>query len=398
MMKKFFSIKPILRRYSTCGYFKGICLIELTLGCLLMFLIAPCASETSEPIKVAVIMSQTGIAIDSNKPGIEGAQLAIDEINSHRGVMGRPMEMILIDNQSSPLRSKIAAQEAVNRNVTAVIGAIWSSHSMVMASVLQEAKIPMITPASTKPEVTRIGDYIFRACFIDSFQGKVMARFAYSDLGGRTSIVMGNLNEEYSMTLTEYFETFFTHIGGKVLYHGNYKGKAVDFKDILIEAKKFNPDVFFIPGYARDSGLLVKQAVKMGVKTTFLGCDGWDGPIYKYAGNALNGSYFSNHWHPKVQFTKSLHFLKVYREKYGMKEVTVTAPLTYDAVMLLADAIGRANSLEREKIRNAIAETKNFQGSTGTITLDQNGDPKNKEASIIKCEKGKFVFLKSVRP
>ncbi len=381
-----------------CRYSREIFLIELTLGCLLMFLIAPCASEASEPIKVAVILSQTGIAIDQNKPAIEGARLAVDEINSHGGVIGRPMEMILIDNQSSPLRSKIAAQEAVNRNVTAVIGAIWSSHSIAMASILQEAKIPMITPASTEPEVTRIGDYIFRVCFIDSFQGKVMARFAYSDIGGRTSIVMGNLNEEYSMTLAEYFETFFKNIGGKVLYHGNYKGKAVDFKNILIEAKKFNPDVFFIPGYSRDSGLLVKQAVKMGIKTTFLGCDGWDGPIYKYAGNVLNGSYFSNHWHPKVQFTKSRHFLKIYREKYGIKEVRVTAPLAYDAVMLLADAIDRAGCLERDKIRNAIAETKNFQGSTGTIAFDQNGDPTNKEVSLIKCEKGKFVFLKSVKP
>jgi len=199
--------------------------------------------------------------------------------------------------------------------------------------------------------------------------------------------------------LTKYFEKFFKHLGGKVLYRGNYKGNAVDFKNILIEAKKFNPDVCFIPGYARDSGLLVKQAVKMGIKTTFLGCDGWDGPTYKYAGNALNGSYFSTHWHPKVQFAKSRHFLKIYREEYGMKEINITTvPLTYDAVMLLADAIGRAGCLEREKIRNAIAKTENFQGSTGSITLDQNGDPKNKEASIIKCEGGKFVFLKSVKP
>ena len=381
-----------------CIYFKGIYMIGLTLGCLLMFLIAPCASEALKPIKVAVIMSQTGIAIDENKPAIEGARLAFDEINSHGEIIGRHMEMILIDNQSSPLRSKIAAQEAVNRNVTAVIGAIWSSHSLAMASVLQEAKIPTITPASTKPEVTRIGDYIFRVCFIDSFQGKVMAKFAYSDIGARTSIVMGNLNEEYSLTLMEYFENFFKHLGGKVLYCGNYKGKAVDFKNILRKAKKFNPDVFFIPGYSRDSGLLVRQAVKMGVKTTFLGCDGWDGPTYKYAGSALNGSYFSTHWHPKVRFAKSQHLQKMYRKKYGMKQIHVTVPLTYDAVMLLADAIGRAGCLEKEKIRNAIAETKNFQGSTGTITFDQNGDPKNKEVSIIKCEKGKFVFLKSVRP
>ena len=380
-------------------FFNGTRLINLTLGCLLIFLATPFSSPASEPIKVAFILSQTGIAVDDNKPAIEGARLAVDEINRNGGVLGRPVKMILMDNQSSPLRSKLAAQEAVSRNVTAVIGAIWSSHSIAMARVLQSAKIPMITPASTKPEVTRIGDYIFRACFIDSFQGKVMAKFVYSDLDHRTAIVMGNLNEEYSLTLAEYFEKFFKDMGGRVLYRGNYKGNAVDFKDILTEAKRFNPDVFFIPGYSRDSGLLIRQAVKMGIRTTFLGSDGWDGLIYKYAGSTLNGSYFSTHWHPRVLFAKSRHFLKRYRKEYGMKEINMTTvPLTYDAVMLLADAIGRAGSLKRDKIRNAIAETKNFQGSTGSITLDQNGDPINKEASIIKCENGKFVFLKTVKP
>ena len=268
-----------------------------------------------------------------------------------------------------------------------------------MASILQKAKIPMITPASTKPDVTRIGDYVFRVCFVDSFQGKVMAKFAYSNLSGRTSVIMGNLNEEYSLKLAEYFEKSFMHMGGKVLYRGNYKGNSVDFKNILIEAKNFKPDVLFIPGYSRDSGLLIKQAVKMGIKTTFLGCDGWDGPTYKYAGSALNGSYFSNHWHPKVESLESQNLQSMYLKKYGKKEISVPTPLnTYDAVMLLADAIGRAGSLKRDKIRNALAQTKNFKGSTGTITFDRNGDPKNKEASIIKCEKGRFVFLKTVRP
>ncbi|MBT8357409.1 MAG: ABC transporter substrate-binding protein [Desulfobacterales bacterium] len=379
-------------------YFNRICLINLTLLCLLIFLIAPFSSRASEPIKVAFIFSQTGIAINENIPGIEGARLAVDEINGHGGVLGRPIEMILLDNQSSPLRSKIAAQEAVKRNVTAVIGAMWSSHSLAIASILQEAKIPMITPASTKPEVTRTGDYIFRACFIDSFQGEVMAKFAYSDLGGRTSIVMGNLNEEYSLALAEYFEKSFKHMGGKVLYRGNYKGKAVDFKNILMEAKKFPSDVFFIPGYSRDSGLLINQAVKMGIKTTFLGGDGWDGPIYRYAGSSLNGSFFSNHWHPNVASLKSQHLQKMYRKKYGKKQIRVFVPLAYDSVMLLVDAIGRAGSLKKDKIRNALAQTKNYQGATGTINFDRNGDPKNKEASIIKCEKGKFVFLKTVRP
>lgn len=355
-------------------------------------------AEASAEIKIAAILSQTGIAIDHNKPAIEAARLAVDEINAKGGLLGHFLELILIDNQSTPIGSKLAAQKAVKLNVTAVIGAIWSSHSLAIAAVLQKAKIPMITPGSTKPEVTLTGEYIFRACFIDSFQGRVMAQFAYTDLGARTAVVLKNINEEYSLTLAKYFVKFFTESGGKVIYQGNYKGSAVDFTNILIEVKKLRPDVVFIPGYSRDSGLLVKQAEKSGIKTVFLGGDAWDGPIYEYGGSALEGSYYSAHWHPKVPFAKSRYLQKIYRKRYGEKDIIAPIPLTYDAVMLFADAVRRAGSVERSKIRDALAMTKNFKGATGTITFDSNGDPVNKEASIIKFENGSEVFVKSVRP
>jgi branched-chain amino acid transport system substrate-binding protein len=355
-------------------------------------------ANAAGPIEIVAVLSKTGIAVDDNLPAIEAARLAVEELNSRGGVLGHPLHLTVLDNQSTPLRSKLAAQRAVEMKATAVIGAIWSSHSLQMAKILQAAEIPMITPASTKPEVTRAGDFIFRVCFVDSFQGGVMARFAFEEIGGRTAVVMTNVNEEYSMTLSEYFVKYFSQMGGRALYQGHYKGTAVDFTKPLTEAKASRPDVVFIPGYSRDSGLLIKQACKMGIDSTFLGCDAWNGPIYEYAGESLEGSYYSSHWHPQVPFEESRHLQKIYRNKYGDKAMTVTVPLTYDAVMLFADAAKRAKSLNRHAIRNALADTERLHGATGTITFDDNGDPLNKEAMIIQFEKGSEVFVKSVKP
>ena len=217
------------------------------------------------------------------------------------------------------------------------------------------------------------------------------------DLKAQTVVILKNINEEYSLSLAESFARFFTQKGGKILYQGNYKGKAVDFADILTETKNFHPDAIFIPGYARDSGFIVKQAVKMGIKSTFLGGDGWEDTIYNYSGNAIKGAYYAAHWHPDVLFAQNEHFLKLYRKKYGKKDNNVIPPLTYDSIMLFADAVPRADSLDRVKIRNALAETKDFQGAAGTITFDDNGDPLNKKTIILRLEKGSSIPVKEQR-
>jgi len=378
---------------------KRIKLSLLVHTALFIFGLSTISVWASEPITVALILAETGIAADDNRPAINAARLAAEEINASGGLLGRPLRMLLIDNFSTPLGAKRAAEKALAMKVSAVIGAIWSSHSLPMAQLFQNKKMPMISPTATDPKVTGTGDYIFRACFSDAFQGRVMAHFAYRDLGFRTACALINSNEEYSLTLAQFFTDCFTQINGKILWRGNYKGTAVDFSTLLTALKRASPDVVFLPGYSRDSGLIIRQAANMGIKTTFLGGDGWGNKIHDFAGDALEGCYYSTHWHPEAPFPENKHLLAKYLKNYGIRQFTdIRIPLTYDAMMLLADAVRRAGSIKRAAIRDSLAGTKNFRGATGTITFDKNGDPMNKEASIIKFSGGFANFVKSVKP
>lgn len=355
------------------------------------------AQLSGEPVGIVAIFSQTGIAAAHNEPLIPMVQLAVEEINHTGGILGRPIQLILLDNQSTPIGSRVAAEEAVRLKATAVVGAHWSSHSLAMAPVLQQAGIPMISPGSTNPEVTRIGSYIFRACFLDSFQGVAMAAFAYQDLKARTAAVVRNIDEAYSVMLAGYFKKAFIADGGEVLLDEGYRGKAIDFSGIIAKIKRQPPDVIYLPGYTRDSGLFIKQAVKLGVKCTFLGGDAWD-EIEQIAGDAINGSYQSAPWHPRAPFPKSVYLQNLYRGKYMRNIENVSAPLAFDAVMLLADAMKRADTLAGEDVRRALAQTANFQGATGIFSFDGKGDPKNKDVIIIQFKEGRRIFHKTIRP
>ena len=324
--------------------------------------------------------------------------IALHKINTDGGLLGIPLEIIVIDNHSTPIGSRIAAKKAVDENVQAVIGAEWSSHSIPVAKVMQKAKIPMISPVSTKPSITRIGNYIFRACFTDSFQGRTLGSFAYNGLKARTCAVMVNISEDYSITLSQFFIKYFTMMGGKIPYQCYYKNKTIDFSHCLTNIQTQVPDIIFIPGYYLDSGLIIKQTAKMGIKTRFIGGDGWEGPICRYAKNALEGSYFSTHWTPSFQSCQSRRFKNMYKAEFGYNTIAPFAPLAYDAVMIFADSVKRAGSLNKEKIRDAIAKTKNFKGATGTITFDEYGDPLEKPVNIMKFDNGQWKFFKTINP
>jgi branched-chain amino acid transport system substrate-binding protein len=367
------------------------------LACLQLGGAPALAQLSAEPVRIVAIFSQTGIAAAHNEPLIPMVQLAVEEVNNAGGVLGRPIQLILLDNQSTPIGSRVAAQEAVRLKATAVVGAHWSSHSLAMAPVLQSAGIPMISPGSTNPDVTRVGSYVFRACFLDSFQGVAMATFAIQDLKARTAVVVRNIDEAYSVMLAEYFEKAFIDGGGRVLLDEGYRGKAIDFSGIIEKIKPEPPDVIYLPGYTRDSGLFIKQAAKMGVKSIFLGGDAWD-EIEQIAGEAIHGSYQSAPWHPQVPFPKSVYLQNLYRRKFMRDIDNVSAPLAFDAVMLLADAMQRAASLTGEDVRQALAQTENFQGVTGIFSFDENGDPKNKDVIIIQFKEGRRIFHKTIRP
>jgi len=354
----------------------------------------------AEPVNIAAIFAETGEAVQTSE-GVQyellGTRQAVDDLNRKGGLLGRRIQLLEYDNRSTALGSREAAAQAVKDGVIAVIGSSWSSLSLAMAPVFQSAHIPMITPISTSPEVTLVGDYIFRVCFIDPFQGQVMAEYARQDLHARSAVVLTNTGESYCMGLARYFILHFKRSGGEILWEGNYHATATDFTAQLKKTKGLSPDVIFVPGMTRDSSYIIKQARKMGIKTVFLGGDGWGTHMYTYAGNVIEGNYFCTHWHPQSTREKSRRFLKEAREAFG-PDINPPFVLSYDAVMLLADAVKRADSLEPERIRDALAATRNFQGITGDITFDRDRNPSGKEAVIVKFHNGSVVYVKTIKP
>jgi branched-chain amino acid transport system substrate-binding protein len=351
-------------------------------------------------VKIAAIFSQTGIAAEGNAQAIEAVQMAVDDINAAGGLLGAPLELLLLDNQSTPLGSLAAARDAVAARVAAVVGPSRSSQAIAVAKVLQKANIPMITPDATDPQITRIGDNIFRACLSDEFQGQRLAQFARRDLKAKTAVVLVNNTEAYSIGLAAVFTATFSQNGGRTLWEGDYKGNAIDFAAPLETVRQLHPDLLFIPGYSRDSGLIAKQAASMGIKTCFLGGDGWDGgDIIDYGGQALEGSFYMTHWHPDVSFPSSGPFIRAFQDKIGARTaIMASGPLAYDAVNLLADAIIRAGSSESDRIRNALSATRHFEGVSGRIRFDANGDPLEKSACIIQIRNSQLHLYRTISP
>ena len=348
-------------------------------------------------LRIAAVFSESGIAAPHNLPLIEMTKLAVKKINESGGILGRQVRLLLFDNLSTPIGSAMAARKCVEQQVIAVIGAHWSSHSLAMAPILEEAAIPMISPGSTNPEVTQGRKYIFRACFLDSFQGLAMAKFASRNLQAGTAVVATAIDEDYSTMLGQFFSRAFEKAGGRVLAEIGYRASATDFSDNIRQILEHRPDVVYLPGYTRDSGLFIRQAVKMGVKATFLGGDAWD-EIESYAGAAVGGSFQSAPWHPEVPNPVSEEMKQFFKAVYGREIANNSSPLAYDAVMLLADAITRAGSADRLAIRDALTTTRDFRGATGSITFGGNGDPMDKGIIIIEFRDGKRVFKETIQP
>ncbi|MFZ5570732.1 MAG: ABC transporter substrate-binding protein [Thermodesulfobacteriota bacterium] len=372
----------------------------LFVACVILLILfpLPAAVHSAGAIKVAAIFAKTGEAATPNAMYFNGVRFAVNEINRQGGLLGRPVELIEIDNRSTALGSKAAAEQAAREGVTAVIGGPRSSYAMAMAPVLQAARIPMISPTATIPELTLLGDYIFRACFIDDFQGRTMAGFAVRDLGAKTAVVLTNTGNQYSLTLAAVFIKHYEEAGGKLLLEGEYLEDVTDFQNLLAKANRLHPDVVFIPGYGKDTGLIMKTAKEMGITFQYLGGDGWGEELfYQYAGDAADGSYACSNWNKNNPDPLNRSFVAAFEKTYG-RIISFSVPLAYDSCMLLADAVKRADSGEPRRIRDALAATRGFQGLTGDITFDGNRNPIGKSAVILKYENGAVVYVKSFRP
>jgi len=368
--------------------------IKCHLFCLIVLLFIVSTASAEETVKIGAIFSLSGEAALGNTSSLAGVRIGVQEINKQGGILGKKIQLMEFDNFSTPIRSSIAAEKAADAGVSAIVGPAWSSHAIAVAKIAQERKIPMISNAATNPKVTRIGNYIFRVCFVDDFQGEVMAQFARRDLQADTAIVFIDLTSDFSMGLAKIFKKRFELSDGKILPELKYKYKQKSFNSLIAQAKRANADVLFLSGHD-ESGQIVKEAQDAGIASIPIGADGWDTQsFFEKGGAALKRGYHCAHWSEASDSEISRKFVKKYGNKYQLNSGTA---LGYDAVLLLADAIMRAGSVDKAKIRDAIADTRSFNGVTGAITFDENGDP-IKSAVIMEINNGKPRYFKTMEP
>lgn len=356
-----------------------------------------CGKKTSE-ILIGEYGSLTGGTATFGQGVDKGVRMAVEEINAKGGVIGKKIRVIVEDDQSKPEEAKTAVLKLIKQDqVVAIIGEVASSRSLAAAPECQRAGVPMLTPASTNPRVTQVGDYIFRICFIDPFQGETMAKFAYNSLGVRRAAVLKDIKNDYSVGLAEFFIQTFTGLGGEIVVNESYSEGDIEFRAQLTNIKAQNPETVFIPGYYTEVGLIARQARELGITVPLLGGDGWDSPeTVKIGGNAVNGCYFSNHYAADDTSQVVQEFIRKFGAKYD-ETPDAMAVLGYDAAYILADAIRRAGTIEGAKIRDAIAATESFPGVSGMITIDEQRNAR-KKIVVLKIEGGKIKFEEGINP
>lgn len=355
-------------------------------------------TSSSDKIVIGVYADLTGNTSTFGEETKNGVTLAVEEINAKGGVLGKQIELKIEDTRSDPIQAKNAVTKLIQvEKSTAIIGEVASKLSLAGAPVCQENGVPMITPSSTNPEVTKKGDYIFRVCFLDTFQGAVLAKFAHDNLKAtKVSILYDNSND-YSVGLAEFFKEAFTKMGGTIAGELTFKATDSDFRSQLTTIRGQNPQVVFIPGYYDKMGLIARQAREQGITVPMLGGDGWSSPdLLKGAGNALEGCFFSDHYSPDDPDPKIQEFVKKYSEKFG-KTPTGLAALAYDAANVLFAAMETAKSADRKAIRDALAAVENFAGVSGNISMDENRDAR-KSASVLAIKGGKITFETKIEP
>lgn len=352
-------------------------------------------------IRVGLYASLTGDGASFGQSSLEGAQLAVEEINNAGGVLGgRSIQLLVEDNQSRPEEASNAVTKLITQDrVVALIGEVASRRTLAAAPVAQRYQVPMITPASTNERVTELGDYIFRICFIDPFQGEVLAKFAYNDLGARRATVLRDIQQDYSVGLTESIVRNFTALGGQVSDPISYSSGDPDFRAVLTQIRAQNPDVIFATGYYTEAAVIVRQARELGMEMPILGGDGWVGDALANGREALRNTFISNHYSGDNPDPVVQNFVASYRQRFGREPDSIAA-LSYDAVKVLVDAFERAGSTNGPAVRDALA-TSSVAGVTGQLTMDANRNV-SKPAVIqeVTWENGavRFVYRTTIDP
>lgn len=350
-------------------------------------------------IKIGVFQPMTGANAGGGQQTVEGIELANEKVGE---VLGKKVELVILDNKSEKVEAANAVSRLIEKDkVVAIIGSYSSSLSMAAGDIVKNAKVPAVGCSPTNPLVTLNNDYYFRVCFIDPFQGTVMANYAFNDLGAKKVAIIQDVQQDYSVGISKYFTDAFTKLTGddnSIVATVSYNTGDQDFSAQLTNVKSLQPDVIFAPGNVGESALLIKQARDLGITVPIIGGDTWEAPEFMtIGGEAVEGAVYSTHFTAESPVTEvSETFLEEYKAKYD-KDANAFAALGYDAYMLILDAITRADSIDPVAIRDKIAETEGFVGVTGIITLDENGDAV-KSAVINQVQDGKFVYLTTVEP
>jgi branched-chain amino acid transport system substrate-binding protein len=351
-----------------------------------------------DAIKIGEYASLTGTEATFGQSSHHGTELAISELNAAGGVLGKKLQLIYEDNQSKAGESATIVRKLISRDkVAAVLGEVASGRSLEAAPICQQNKVPMISPSSTNPKVTEVGDYIFRVCFIDPFQGTVMAKFAKDTLKAKTVAILSDVKAPYSVGLAEFFRQRYTADGGKIVAEQRYNGGEKDFNAQLTAIKSANPEAVFVPGYYTEAGLIALQARRLGLNVPLFGGDGWESPkLIEIGGSAIEGCYYSTHYSPEDKSPAIQDFVKKFKAKYN-EVPDAMAALGYDSAMVLVDAMKRAGTTDGAKVRDAIAATKGFEGVTGKTIIDEKRNA-NKPAVIVTIKDGQFKYVETISP
>ncbi|MEI7799050.1 MAG: ABC transporter substrate-binding protein [Opitutaceae bacterium] len=365
----------------------ALCVLWLTL-----------AATAQDNIKIGEYASLTGKEAAYGDTSHKGTLLAIEELNARGGLLGKKLELLTEDNQSKQGESATVVKKLISRDhVIAVLGEVASIRSLEAAPIIQNARIPMVTPSSVNSKITEIGDYIFRVCFVDAFQGQVLAKFVGTTLKVKRVAILTSVSNAYSVGMTKIFETRFRADGGLIVAEQKYAEGDKDFRAQLTAIKASGAEAIFASGYYTEAALICKQARALGLAVPIFGGDGWDAPpLLEIGGAAMEGTYFSTHYSPDNPSPAVQNFNQRYQARWGTRP-DAWAALGYDSAMVLADAIWRAGTTAPAAIRDALATTKDFCAVTGAITMDSQRNA-SKSAVILTIKNGKYKFVSAVAP
>jgi branched-chain amino acid transport system substrate-binding protein len=357
-----------------------------------------CGKKAEDTIKIGGVFPITGDVPALGAAMENGAELAVKEINAAGGILGKQIELVVEDDQNQASVAPNAITKLIEQDkVSAVVGTYSSKCSIPMAAVAKENNVVMITPASTNEKVTlEGGEYVFRACFIDPYQGKVGAKFAVDNLGATKAAMLYDVGNDYSVGISKEFKSNFEELDGKIVYEETYNAGESDFKAFLTEIKELGVDVLYLPDNYSTVGLIAKQARELGIDCPLLGSDSWSDPgLVEVGQDAIEGSYFTDHASMTSDNEKIQNFIKSYKTEYNLDPSSFSV-LSYDSVYLVAEAIKKAGNTDSAAIKDALTSI-DYAGIGGQITFDENRNPV-KSAYINKVENGEFIFEAEIRP